>query len=63
MGTYLHGLFERPEACAALLARCGLVSNGQAVDYAVHRQRELDRLAECLEAHLDMAALGRLLAF
>ncbi|RCV91204.1 cobyric acid synthase [Billgrantia montanilacus] len=60
MGTYLHGLFDRPEACAALLARCGLNAQGAAVDYQVHRQQELDRLADCLEAHLDMAAIDRL---
>ncbi|MDX5376478.1 MAG: cobyric acid synthase [Halomonas sp.] len=61
MGTYLHGLFDRPEACAALLARCGLGAQGAAVDYQLHRQQELDRLADCLEAHLDMAAIERLL--
>ncbi|APX92652.1 cobyric acid synthase CobQ [Halomonas sp. 1513] len=56
MGTYLHGLFDRPEACAALLARCGLHAGG-AVDYAAHRQRELERLADTLEQHLDMDAI------
>ncbi len=61
MGTYLHGLFDRPEACAALLARCGLEAPGSAVDYQAHRQQELDRLADCLEANLDMAAIERLL--
>ncbi|MCE8014549.1 cobyric acid synthase [Halomonas sp. MCCC 1A17488] len=60
MGTYLHGLFDGPEACAALLARCGLESQGDAVDYRAHRQQELDRLADCLEANLDMAAIARL---
>ncbi|MGQ4880415.1 cobyric acid synthase [Billgrantia sp. LNSP4103-1] len=62
MGTYLHGLFERPEACEALLARCGLKAGGEAVDYMSHRQYELDRLADTLEAHLDMAVIDRLLA-
>ncbi|RDB43982.1 cobyric acid synthase [Halomonas sp. DQ26W] len=61
MGTYLHGLFDRPEACAALLARCGLDSQGSAVDYQAHRQSELDRLADCLETHLDMTPIDRLL--
>ncbi|QTP55636.1 cobyric acid synthase [Billgrantia sulfidoxydans] len=60
MGTYLHGLFDGPEACAALLARCGLEAQGDAVDYRAHRQQELDRLADCLEANLDMAAIARL---
>ncbi|MBD3897578.1 cobyric acid synthase [Halomonas sp. ML-15] len=56
MGSYLHGLFDRAEACNALLARCGLHAGG-AVKYAAHRQRELDRLADTLEAHLDMDAI------
>ncbi|MCH4561562.1 cobyric acid synthase [Halomonas sp. EGI 63088] len=62
MGTYLHGLFDRPEACTALLARCGLGGEGGAVDYAVHRLAELDRLADALEACLDMVGIERLLA-
>jgi adenosylcobyric acid synthase len=61
MGTYLHGLFDRPEACAALLARCGLDVRGAAVDYRAHRQQELDRLADCLEANLDICAIERML--
>lgn len=60
MGSYLHGLFDRPEACAALLARCGLAEEG-AVDLAAHRQAELDRLADALEQHLDIAAILALL--
>ncbi|PRY73448.1 cobyric acid synthase [Halomonas ventosae] len=62
MGTYLHGLFDRPEACAALLARCGLADEGVAVDYAAHRLAQLDRLADTLEAHLDMVVIEDLLA-
>ncbi|WP_163559578.1 cobyric acid synthase [Halomonas sp. NO4] len=61
MGTYLHGLFDRPEACTALLARCGLADEAAVVDYADHRQAELDRLADTLEAHLDMAVIDQLL--
>ncbi|MDR5894075.1 cobyric acid synthase [Halomonas mongoliensis] len=61
LGSYLHGLFDRPEACTALLARCGLEGAEAAVDYDAHRQRELDRLADCLEAHLDIAAIEGLL--
>jgi adenosylcobyric acid synthase len=60
MGSYLHGLFDQAEACAALLARCGLAEEG-AVDLAAHREAELDRLADALEQHLDIAAIERLL--
>ncbi|NLC20496.1 MAG: cobyric acid synthase CobQ, partial [Halomonadaceae bacterium] len=61
MGTSVHGLFDRADTCEALLARCGLEARGVAVDYQAHRQRELDRLADCLEAHLDMSAIDQLL--
>ena len=61
MGSYLHGLFDSAEACAALLARCGLAEEGAAVDLAAHREAELDRLADALEQHLDIAAIERLL--
>lgn len=61
MGTYLHGLFDRPAACAALLARCGMVDEAVAVDYGRHRQAELDRLADTLELHLDMERVMALL--
>ncbi|MBB3232621.1 cobyric acid synthase [Halomonas stenophila] len=61
LGTYLHGLFDEAPAAAALLARLGLAGEGAAVDLAAHRERELDRLADALEASLDMAAVRRLL--
>ncbi|WP_168013382.1 cobyric acid synthase [Halomonas salinarum] len=57
LGTYLHGLFDEAGALSALLARLGLEADGAAVDYAAHRERELDRLADTLEAHLDMEQL------
>ncbi|WP_445000887.1 cobyric acid synthase [Halomonas mongoliensis] len=60
MGSYLHGLFDNAEACAALLARCGLEEKG-AVDLATHREAELDRLADALEQCLDIAAIEGLL--
>ncbi|MDN3520042.1 cobyric acid synthase [Halomonas ramblicola] len=59
MGTYLHGLFDGAAAGTALLARWGLEEAGDAVDLAAHRQAELDRLADALEASLDVAAIER----
>ncbi|RUR40809.1 cobyric acid synthase [Vreelandella populi] len=56
MGTYLHGLFDHPDACQALLKRLGMIDAVQ-VDYLAHREQELDRLADTLEAHLDMEAI------
>ncbi|MQX52632.1 cobyric acid synthase [Alcanivorax sediminis] len=56
MGCYLHGLFDSAEATESLLAWAGMTS-GEAVDYAVHREVELDRLADMLDEHLDLTAL------
>lgn len=61
MGTYLHGLFDTAETCAALLARCGLDDDSASVDLGAHRQAELDRLADCLERCVDLVAIERLL--
>lgn len=60
IGSYLHGLFDHPEACRALLTRLGL-KDAEHVDYQAHRERELDRLADMLEAHIDMEAVLALL--
>ena len=60
MGTYLHGLFDHPEACQALLTLLGL-QGAEHIDYQAHRERELDRLADMLEAHIDMDAVLALL--
>lgn len=58
-GTYLHGLFESPAAQQALLGWAGLRA-AQGVDYAAMRERDLDRLADLVEQHLDTAALREL---
>lgn len=60
MGTYVHGVFDRAEACKALLAHWGLRSR-RAVDYQQHRLHQLDRLADQLEKELDTDLLRRLL--
>ncbi|KAE8437378.1 cobyric acid synthase [Vreelandella piezotolerans] len=61
MGTYLHGLFDHPEACQALLTILGLAQVGR-VDYSAHREQALERLADTLEAHLDIDAILALIA-
>lgn len=60
LGTYLHGLFDHPEACQSLLKQLGLVTGVQS-DYQAHRERELDRLADMLESHIDIEAVMALL--
>lgn len=61
VGTYLHGLFDNREACDALLAWAGLQS-GNAIDYREFREREIDRLADSMQQHLDMPRLRTILA-
>lgn len=60
MGTYLHGVFDQPEALAALLRWAGL-HDAEAVDVHALREASIDRLADAVEAHLDTGALLRLL--
>lgn len=59
MATYLHGLFEAPAACAALLSWAGLREARQ-VDYHARRERDIERLADLVEAHLDTRLLRAL---
>ncbi|GAB0079453.1 hypothetical protein TOC8171_48600 [Pseudomonas syringae] len=59
LGTYLHGLFESPAACSALLRWAGL-ENVQSVDYHALRERDIERLADLVEKHLDGTLLREL---
>jgi adenosylcobyric acid synthase len=59
LGTYLHGLFERSDACSALLRWAGL-REVQAVDYHALRERDIERLADLVEQHLDNNKLREL---
>jgi adenosylcobyric acid synthase len=60
LGTYLHGLFESPAACSALLAWAGL-KDPQPLDYYALREAHIERLADAVEEHLDLRALERAL--
>ena len=57
LGTYAHGIFDRPEACAALLDWAGL-RGARGVDLAARREESLERLADCIEANLDFTRLA-----
>ncbi|WP_340053816.1 cobyric acid synthase [Pseudomonas sp. JAI120] len=59
LGTYLHGLFETPAACSALLRWAGLQAV-QEVDYHALRERDIERLADLVENHLDTDLLRKL---
>jgi adenosylcobyric acid synthase len=52
LGTYLHGLFDTPQALAALLQWAGL-ANAAALDMAQLREQSLDRIAEAARPLLD----------
>lgn len=53
IGTYLHGVFDHPEAQQALLCWAGL-DDAVGIDHGARREAEIDRLADMLEAHLDL---------
>jgi adenosylcobyric acid synthase len=49
LGTYCHGLFDRPEALAALLAWAG-AGDIAPVNLAARREADIERLADAVEA-------------
>ncbi|OQX12894.1 MAG: cobyric acid synthase CobQ [Thiothrix lacustris] len=53
LATYLHGLFDTPEALQALLVWAGLAA-AQPFDINTVREQQLERLADMLETHLAM---------
>ncbi|MBF8756831.1 cobyric acid synthase [Pseudomonas guariconensis] len=59
LATYLHGLFEGSHSCAALLRWAGL-EDAQSIDYDALRERDIERLADLVEQHLDTARLRQL---
>lgn len=62
LGTYLHGLFEAPAACSALLRWAGL-TNVQSVDYHALRERDIERLADLVEKHLTVHCFANCVAW
>jgi adenosylcobyric acid synthase len=60
LGSYVHGLFEAPDACVALLKWAGL-REPQRIDYLTVREEAIERLADSLESHLDIPRILDLL--
>lgn len=58
LGSYVHGLFDSPQACQQLLAWAGL-AGADAVDMDAECERGIDRLADAMESALD---IGQILA-
>ncbi|WP_426117363.1 cobyric acid synthase [Massilia sp. PWRC2] len=58
LGTYLHGLFDTPQSCAALLRWAGLESDAS-IDTVALREASLERLADATQPLFDaLVALG-----
>jgi adenosylcobyric acid synthase len=55
-GTYLHGLFDESAACTALLRWAGL-AEAAAFDYRARQERDIERLADCVELNMDFISL------
>ena len=60
LGTYLHGIFDEAGACGALLDWAGLECTA-AFDYKAAREAGIDRMADAVEAHMDVRAVLSLL--
>jgi adenosylcobyric acid synthase len=61
MGSYLHGLFESAEACAALLNWAGLQDSHPSPNYHALCEATFNRLADSIEQCLDTRRLCQLL--
>lgn len=61
MGTYVHGLLHNGPVLHALLTWLG--RQPTALSYETVIDQELDRLADTLEAHLDIDAIDALVGF
>ncbi|MEO5339650.1 MAG: cobyric acid synthase [Magnetococcus sp. MYC-9] len=63
LGSYLHGLLDRPEALAAVLAWVGLSGTAATTwNLRAAQEESLDRLAETVAIHLPPDFVERLLA-
>lgn len=56
-GSYIHGLFDHPQACAAWLQWAGL-SEQVAYDYTQLREQSLEKLADSVQQHFNWSALA-----
>ena len=59
IGTYLHGLFDHPDATNSLLNWAGL-STDKTVDINLIREQQLDRLADAIQEHMMPEFINRL---
>jgi adenosylcobyric acid synthase len=55
-GTYLHGIFDEPEAFEAILSWAGLKET-KAIDMNAIQEEAIERIAESIEESLDLSQL------
>jgi len=60
IGTYVHGLFEAPQACQAILRWAGL-EQAQTLDYRAVTEAAIERLADAIEQALDLDRIEAML--
>lgn len=56
LATYLHGLFDSPDACEALLRWAG-VDHAQRIDHDARRLASIDKLADAVADHVRLDVL------
>ncbi|MDQ7016722.1 MAG: cobyric acid synthase [Gammaproteobacteria bacterium] len=61
LGTYLHGLFDSAPARDAVLRWAGVAELQQQPDHKQNRMKQIERLADAVEAHLDLGLLRGML--
>ena len=64
-GTYLHGVFDAPEAALrtaqALAQKKGVTLTGEALDTHAYKEQQYDKLADSVRKSLDMERIYRIM--
>ena len=64
-GTYLHGVFDAPEAALrtaqALAKKKGVTLTGEALDTHAYKEQQYDKLADSVRKSLDMERIYRIM--
>ncbi|RLV59688.1 cobyric acid synthase [Parashewanella curva] len=61
LGTYLHGLFDQPQALATILKWAGFSSN---IEFNIEkiREQQLNRIADTIEKYCDMKKINQVMS-
>lgn len=55
-GTYLHGVFDSPEALALICEWSG-ADHIKAIDHGQQQENAIDRIADAVEKHIDLTRI------